>query len=60
MEKAQMLQKATETLAPFETEHVMQFLRALTVKSALASPWFVGILLVISFYAIVVRSKFVL
>jgi hypothetical protein len=60
MEKGEMLQKAAETLAPFETAHVMQFLRALTVKSALSSPWFIGIFLVISFYAIVVRSKFVL
>ena len=60
MEKAQFLQKATETMAPFETAHIVQFLRALTIKSALANPWFIGILLVISFYAIVVRSKFVL
>ena len=60
MEKAKILQQATETLSPFETEHVMHFLRAMTVKSALASPWFIGIFLVISFYAVVVRSKFVL
>ena len=60
MEKAQFLQKATEAMAPFETAHIMQFLRALTVKTALANPWFIGIFLVISFYAVVVRSKFVL
>jgi hypothetical protein len=60
MEKAEILKKATETLSPFETEHVMQFLRAITVKSALANPWIVGIFLVIAFYAVVVRSKFVL
>jgi hypothetical protein len=60
MEKDKILQRATETLAPFETAHVMQFLRTLTVKSALSSPWFIGIMLVIAFYAVVVRSKFVL
>ena len=60
MEKGEMLRKATETLSPFETAHIMQFLRALTVRSALSSPWFIGIFLVISFYAVVVRSKFVL
>ena len=60
MEKAKILQRATETLAPFETAHIMQFLRTLTVKSALANPWFIGIFLVLSFYAVVVRSKFVL
>jgi hypothetical protein len=60
MDKTAMINKATETLSPFETEHIMHFLRALTVKSALANPWFIGIFLVISFYAVVVRSKFVL
>jgi hypothetical protein len=60
MDKGVFLQKAIETLSPFETAHVVQFMRALTVKSALASPWFIGIFLVISFYAVVVRSKFVL
>jgi hypothetical protein len=60
MEKAEILKKATETLSPFETEHVMQFLRALTVQSALANPWIVGAFLVLTFYAVVVRSKFVL
>ena len=60
MEKAALLKRATETLSPFETEHIMQFLRALTVKSALGNPWIVGAFLLLSFYAVVVRSKFVL
>jgi len=60
MEKAAILQKATETLSPFETSHIMQYLRALTVRSALTNPWFIGIFLIIAFYAVVVRSKFVL
>jgi hypothetical protein len=60
MEKDLILKKATETLSPFETAHIMQFLRTLTVKSALTNPWFIGLFLVIAFYAVVVRSKFVL
>jgi len=60
MEKAAMLKSATETLSPFETEHVVQFLHALTVRSALANPWIMGAFLVIAFYAVIVRSKFVL
>jgi hypothetical protein len=60
MEKTSIVQKTIETLTPFETANVMQFVRHLTVKSAITNPWFVGIFLVISFYAIVVRSKFVL
>ena len=60
MEKASILQKATETLTPFETANVVHFMQALTVKSALSNPWFIAIFLVLSFYAIVKRSKFVL
>ena len=60
MEKTAILQKATETLSPFETTNLMQFLRALTVKSALSNPWFIASFLVLSFYAVVKRSKFVL
>ena len=60
MEKRAILEKTIETLAPFETENVLQFLRHLTVKSAISSPWFVAGFLIIAFYAVVVRSKFVL
>ena len=60
MDKSAMLQKMTETLSPFETEHVVDFARHLTVRSAITNPWFVGIFLLIAFYAVVVRSKFVL
>lgn len=60
MEKEAILQKTKETLAPFETENVLQFLQHLTLKSAMSNPWFVAIFLVVAFYAIVVRSKFLL
>ena len=60
MDKSALVQKATEILSPFETEHVVHFARNLTVKSAITNPWFVGIFLVLAFYAIVVKSKFVL
>lgn len=60
MEKDAILRKAAETLTPFETANLMQFLRHLTVKDAITNPWFVGIFLIVAFYAVVVRSKFVL
>ena len=60
MDKASILQKATETLSPFETANVVHFVQNLTVKSALSNPWFIGFFLVLSFYAVVKRSKFVL
>lgn len=60
MEKQAILQKTIETLSPFETANMMEFLRNLTVKDAITNPWFVTLFLVIAFYAVVVRSKFVL
>lgn len=60
MEKGTILQKTIETLSPFETGHVVQSLQHLTVKGAITNPWFVAMFLVVAFYAVVVRSKFVL
>lgn len=60
MEKSQLLQKTVEILSPFETANMVHFLKHLTVQSAVTNPWFAGIFLVITFYAVVVRSKFVL
>jgi hypothetical protein len=60
MDKSVIMQKITEELSPFETTNMVQFLRHLTVQSAITNPWFVGIFLIVAFYAIIVRSKFVL
>jgi len=60
MEKTALIQKTVETLSPFETANILDFVRHLTVKSAITNPWFIAIFLVIAFYAVVVRSKFVL
>ena len=60
MEKEALIQKATETMSPFETAHIVQFLRSLTVRSALENPWIMGAFVILAFYAVVVRSKFVL
>jgi len=60
MEKDAILQKTVDTLSPFETANMVAFVKHLTVKDAITNPWFIGIFLVIAFYAVVVRSKFVL
>jgi hypothetical protein len=60
MDKQAILDKTAEKLTPFETANVVDFLKHLTVKSALGNPWIVGVFVVVAFYAIVVRSKFVL
>ena len=60
MDNSELLQKTADKLSPFETAHMVEFVRHLTVKSALSSPWIVCGFLIIAFYAVVVRSKFVL
>uniref|UniRef100_C6DYW8 Uncharacterized protein n=1 Tax=Geobacter sp. (strain M21) TaxID=443144 RepID=C6DYW8_GEOSM len=60
MDKEAVVQKTVETLAPFETANLVHFMKTLTVKSAMGNPWIIGAFLVVAFYAIVVRSKFVL
>jgi hypothetical protein len=60
MDKEALMQKTAETLSPFETANVVDFLKHLTVKSALGNPWIMGVFVIVAFYAIVVRSKFVL
>ncbi|MBJ6802306.1 hypothetical protein [Geomonas propionica] len=60
MDNSELLQKTADKLSPFETAHMVEFVRHLTVKSALSSPWIVCGFLIIAFYAVIVRSKFVL
>lgn len=60
MEKQELITKTKETLSPFETENVIKFLQHLTLKSAMENPWLIGGFLIIFFYAVVRRSKFVL
>jgi hypothetical protein len=60
MEKQEMLEKARETLQPFETEQIVNFIRTLSVKSAMEHPLFFVLILLFLIYGIVKRSKFVL
>lgn len=60
MEKQQLLDQAKETLTPFETANVIDFIQHLTLKSAMEQPWLIGIFLVFAFYAVIRRSKVVL
>ncbi|MBJ6725396.1 hypothetical protein [Geomesophilobacter sediminis] len=60
MEKAALVEKTRDALRPFETANVVDFVKHLTVKSAITNPWFVTVFLILAFYAIIKRSKFVL
>lgn len=60
MNRAAAVKKTTEILKPFETQNLIEFMRHLTVNSAMSNPWFMGAFFLLAFYAIVRRSKFVL
>jgi hypothetical protein len=60
MEKQELLNKTIETLTPFETGHIVSFMKNISLKSAMETPWIIGLFLVIAFYAVIKRSKFVL
>ncbi len=60
MAKEEILNKAKETLSPFETEHIVAFLKSLTVKSIMDNPYLIAAFLIIFFFAVIKRSKFVL
>lgn len=60
MEKQELLDKTVETLSPFETGNIVHFMQNLTMKSAMENPWLMGFFLVLAFYAVIKRSKFVL
>jgi hypothetical protein len=60
MEKQELLNKTAETLSPFETGNIVHFMQTLTVQKAMETPWIIGIFLIIAFYAVIKRSKFVL
>lgn len=60
MDKQQLLDQAKETLTPFETANIVDFIQHLTLKSAMEQPWIIGIFLFFAFYAVIRKSKVVL
>ena len=60
MGKQQILDQAKETLTPFETANIVNFIQHLTLKSAMEQPWLIAIFLIFAFYAVIRRSKVVL
>ena len=60
MEKQEMLNRTRDALSPFETENIVKFVKHLTFSSVIGNPWLVAILIIVLFYAIIRRSKFVL
>jgi len=60
MEKQQILNKSQELLSKFETENIVRFAKELSFKTIMDNPWILGLLVVVFFFAVIKRSKFVL
>jgi hypothetical protein len=60
METQTWLEKLKDLLNPFETEHIASFIRNMNAKTVMENPWIIGVFVIIFFYAVVKRSKFVL
>jgi hypothetical protein len=60
MEKHEILAKAKDVLSPFETENIVKFVKELSFATVMGNPWMLGILVIVFFFAIIKRSRFVL
>lgn len=60
MEKEQLITKTEQVLSPFETDNIIRMIKELSFKTMMDNPWILALLVVVFFYAVVKRSKFVL
>jgi hypothetical protein len=60
MDKQQMMDKAQTALEPLETQNIVKFVKHMSTKTFTDNPWLIVVFLVIFFYAVVKKSKFVL
>jgi hypothetical protein len=60
MQKELILSKTEQALSPFETENIIKFIKELSITTIFHNPWILTLLLVVFFFAVIKRSKFVL
>jgi hypothetical protein len=60
VEKAAIIDKTKEVLSPFETENIVKFIKGLSFNYIIGNPFVLGLFLIIFFYAVFKRSKFIL
>jgi hypothetical protein len=60
MEKQKIIEKAQEVFSPFETENIVKFVKELTFTTVINNPKILAVLVVVFFFAVIKRSKFVL
>lgn len=60
MQKEQIIAKTEQVLSPFETENIIKFIKELSITTIFNNPWIFSLLLIVFFFAVIKRSKFVL
>ncbi|MDD2308610.1 MAG: hypothetical protein PHH91_03415 [Desulfuromonadaceae bacterium] len=60
MDKNQLVEKAAETLRPFETSNLIETLQHLSVRQIFSHPAIIILITVFFFYGVVKRSKAIL
>ena len=60
MEKEQLITRTEEVLSPFETANIIRMIKELSFNTIMDNPWILALLVVVFFYAVIKRSKFVL
>ncbi len=60
MEQADMINKTKDALSPFETENIVKFAKGLSFSTIFSHPLVLCIILIVLFYAVIKRSKFIL
>jgi hypothetical protein len=60
MQKELIISKTEQVLSPFETEQIIKFIKELSITTIFNNPLILGLLLVVFFFAVIKRSKFVL
>lgn len=60
MEKERLIEKTQQVLSPFETENIVRFIKELSFRTVMDNPWMLALLVLVFFFAVIKRSKFVL
>jgi hypothetical protein len=60
MQKELIISKTEQVLSPFETEHIIKFIKDLSFTTIFNNPYILTLLLAVFFFAVIKRSKFVL
>jgi hypothetical protein len=60
MEKEQLITKTEQVLSPFETDSIIRMIKELSFQTLMDNPWILALLVVVFFFAVIKRSKFVL